>query len=523
LDNGKTNKMKSVLMVMRNNIKIADTGPVKGRVFSYLRWSTPQQQWGDSERRQAQMAEDWCQRNGCTLAERQFADSGISAFHGQNQQGDLATLLKAMRRGDKLLVEDLDRLSRQDWFSAMTFMASILAKGVEIISLRNGCEITEDTFRHNPGVFLPAIFTAHLGHDESAKKAYRVKKSWDARKAALKEGKVMNQNLPSWLRWNRERKQVELIDERAKTVARIFDLYLEFGSIRTVTRKLVAEGVPSISKCKQAAWANSYVSQILNNRAVLGDCLHTDPPTPNIYPAIVTEKKFYAVQERLKAGRCFTERTKSKAANLFTGICRCSQCGSAMNLNTARRPGNLKAYLTCGAALHDRLDCVRTGMRYEAVESAILGLLCQDQAIRENLTGAKAEPDKLEILRGKLAEVQKRGEKYLRLIDNEDNPTKAILHRLQAAEAEESALQAEIEQEEAKTKAQGSPQAAYKALRGSLSVATVTITDRGRMRELLRGVLEKVIVNTTEKELVMYLKGGRKPIGVKLFATHVRP
>jgi DNA invertase Pin-like site-specific DNA recombinase len=138
-------------------MKIADNKSNSGRVFSYFRWSTAQQEWGDSERRQNKMAEEWCAREGLHLSDQRFVDSGLSAFHGKNQRGDLGRLLATVQRGDTLLVEDCDRLSRQDWFSSLSFLQSILGKGVTVVTLRNGNIITEETFRHNSGVFLMAI------------------------------------------------------------------------------------------------------------------------------------------------------------------------------------------------------------------------------------------------------------------------------------------------------------------------------------------------------------------------------
>jgi DNA invertase Pin-like site-specific DNA recombinase len=32
----------------------------KGRIFSYARWSSDQQSIGDSQKRQLEMANDWC-------------------------------------------------------------------------------------------------------------------------------------------------------------------------------------------------------------------------------------------------------------------------------------------------------------------------------------------------------------------------------------------------------------------------------------------------------------------------------
>src|SRR5271167_388056 len=88
-------------------------GP-KGRVFSYLRFSSDKQHWGDSERRQEQMALDWCRCNGRTLCDQTFADRGVSGWKGANRQtGALGALLKEATEADTILVEDTDRWSRE--------------------------------------------------------------------------------------------------------------------------------------------------------------------------------------------------------------------------------------------------------------------------------------------------------------------------------------------------------------------------------------------------------------------------
>jgi len=80
-----------------------------------------------------------------------------------------------------LLVEDADRLSRQDWKAAMDFVERLLAKGVKIVTLQNGNEITAESFRSNPGVFLQLILNAHLGHSKNTKKAARVREAWSTK------------------------------------------------------------------------------------------------------------------------------------------------------------------------------------------------------------------------------------------------------------------------------------------------------------------------------------------------------
>ena len=59
-----------------------------------------------------------------TLSDR-FKDRGISAWNGKDQERALGDLLRIAKRGDYSLVEDVDRLSRQDRLTALNFVAGI--------------------------------------------------------------------------------------------------------------------------------------------------------------------------------------------------------------------------------------------------------------------------------------------------------------------------------------------------------------------------------------------------------------
>ena len=140
------------------------------------------------------------------------------------------------------------------------------------------------------------------------KKAGRVKASWAARKAAVAEGKALNQNLPSWLCWDAQSAKVVPIPERVRVVQRIFKDYVAGQSIREVCRKLVADKVPPICKRANATWNFGYIHDILANRAVLGECLEQ----PDIWPVIVTETDFYTVAARLKKAHNLTGPEKAR-------------------------------------------------------------------------------------------------------------------------------------------------------------------------------------------------------------------
>src|SRR5215472_16432908 len=104
--------------------------------YSYLRWSTPIQSWGDSDRRQIEWATAWCEQNDCVLAEV-YRDSGVSAFEGKNRsKGALRDFLNAVKSGKikpkYLVVENLDRLSREDPFEAMDLLREIVKSGITL-------------------------------------------------------------------------------------------------------------------------------------------------------------------------------------------------------------------------------------------------------------------------------------------------------------------------------------------------------------------------------------------------------
>ena len=175
---------------MKNTKETDNCNRKNVNVYSYARWSSDGQGDGDSERRQVQMAEAWCQRRGLALT-RSDKDEATSAWKGRNQRegSGLFRLLKLVKPGDYLLVEDNDRLSRQDWLTACNFLRDIVEKGVMVVTLTNGNEIDKERFRRDPGCFLPVVLRSHLGHDENEKKSERIKASWEARKASLRQGK----------------------------------------------------------------------------------------------------------------------------------------------------------------------------------------------------------------------------------------------------------------------------------------------------------------------------------------------
>src|SRR5687768_4241299 len=109
-------------------------------VISYLRFSHPNQILGDGPRRQLEAAEAYCRANGLTL-DMQFRDEGVSAFRGKHRtKGALFRLLDQIESGripsgSTLIIEHLDRLSREDPIDQLGLLHRIIDAGIEIVTL----------------------------------------------------------------------------------------------------------------------------------------------------------------------------------------------------------------------------------------------------------------------------------------------------------------------------------------------------------------------------------------------------
>ena len=103
--------------------------------YSYVRFSTPEQRKGDSLRRQIELSQRYAKDHGLTLDDT-FSDEGVSFYRGRNaKEGALGAFIKAaetgrVKKGSCLLVENLDRLSREAPLDAIDQLRRILSLGI---------------------------------------------------------------------------------------------------------------------------------------------------------------------------------------------------------------------------------------------------------------------------------------------------------------------------------------------------------------------------------------------------------
>ena len=123
-----------------------DAGRKPVRAYSYVRMSTQRQLRGDSLRRQLEKSRAFADEHSLLLDDS-LQDLGVSAWKGKNaRSGALGRFLVMVEtgeipRGSYLLIESLDRLSREAVPDALTLFMAIINAGIVIATLGDDRQI----------------------------------------------------------------------------------------------------------------------------------------------------------------------------------------------------------------------------------------------------------------------------------------------------------------------------------------------------------------------------------------------
>ena len=237
------------------------------KAYSYLRFSTKEQALGDSERRQMAACSAYCAKNGLTLDES-LKDRGISAYRGKHARvGALAKFLDAIKagqveQGSLLIVEALDRLSRQEVLTALTQFIAILSAGVGIVTLIDGKMFTQESVNANPGDLILSITSMTEAHTSSVSKGQRVSEAQATKRKNVING-PQTSKCPGWIEvvgvtrdgsgrpdFSSPDCKHKLIPEKARTMRLIVKLATEGLGAVAIAAKLNRDKVPVVSKRK---------------------------------------------------------------------------------------------------------------------------------------------------------------------------------------------------------------------------------------------------------------------------------
>ena len=357
--------------------------------ISYIRFSSLEQSKGDSYRRQMALTLAYCEKNNLTLIDEQ-ADKGVSAYKGANSdEGALSEIIRRAKeghyaKGTVLIVESLDRISRQEINKALRLFLQILESGLDIVTLSDG----EKRYRHDnnqPMDLMLSIFILSRAHEESETKSKRISASWsNKRDKARKQGEPMTAICPNWLEFRNGK--YEIIEERADFIRLIFRFSLEFNlGSQAIATEFNNSGVKpwgiSQKRNKTGLWGKSYITKILQNPAVYGcyqPCkkvggkrVPTGEELHDYYPAVIDKSTFD--QNKFKQSKrkiIDTGRAESVVDyNIYRGITFCLNCGNTLQMTSKIAKGVGYRYLICSG------KCGMKPARFDKFERLILNYI----------------------------------------------------------------------------------------------------------------------------------------------------
>lgn len=489
-------------------------------VYSYLRFSTRAQSEGDSLRRQTSLRDAWVHKNNAKLdTSLTMSDLGVSGYTGEHRcnpdRHGLAAFIEAVRvgkvrPGSYLIVENLDRLTREDAVPALHLFTGILMAGIRIVQLLPSEVIytqKTDTFE-----IMRAILELSRGNSESRMKSARFTEVWaEKRKCAAESRKIVTGNLPAWIR--REGGSLILIPERVEIVRRIYRWAREGLGALAIAKRLNGESVPTFytrgKKGLGQKWSMSMVYKLLQSRAVYGcyqPCRLDSRPARKLgsvpgskvkirvpagemlsdyYPAIITEEEWFAAQAAAQSRRKGGGRI-GKHVNLFSCLLVDARDGGRMSAETAYKR---RAQIHSQNARKGTIQGVY--FPADVFERAILSGLAE---IDPASILPDAEGSRVDAVEGELGTVKIRLAKLKALLLEEEE-LEELVGAVRELTRRKEGLEAELVEQKARVAGAGRGQwANVKSLVEQMDAPTWGLDDRLRLRGAIRRVVKEVRV-----------------------------
>ncbi|MFL9908295.1 recombinase family protein [Paraburkholderia sp. RL17-337-BIB-A] len=438
------------------------------KAYSYIRFSTPEQQKGDSSRRQTELSQKYAEAHGLTLDESlTYRDLGVSAFDKSNiRNGELGAFLRAIdsgavEPGSYLLVESLDRLSRARVTDALEVFMSIINRGIRLVTLADGREYSKEKINEQFTELIISIVVMSRAHEESLTKSRRLKEAWKAKRGRIGDTKL-TEMAPRWLKLNEDRTAYSLVPDRVELVQRMFEWSRDGIGSETIARRLNQQEIPTLGTRSANQWHASYIKKILDNRAVLGEFQpHTlvngkripeGDPAPDYFPRIVSDEDFVLAKTARQSRRTNSAGRKGQTlSNLFSGILRCGYCNGSMVYVNKGHSGPRAKLLVCARAKAGN-GCHYVPWEYPQFERSVLtyckgldfdAFLQTRDTVKSELAALSA---RIAVLESSMTDNEQKQANILEAIESGGSKFPQLQARMDQLEQDRMQLGAELEE-----------------------------------------------------------------------------
>ena len=406
----------------------------------YARFSNQEQAQGSSKARQLKLCRELiAEKQWQHSDDRILIDEGLSAFSGANRAPggllhDFEKQAEAglFRNGHVLVVEHIDRISRQGHDEVLPFVKKMTQAGVTV-AVASGGRVYHAYERVTLGAVIEAVVAAELAREESEKKSNRLKAAQNERIRAAQENAAAGQHIsetrtvPGWINVERISKLSEpplyrmtLNEERAAILREIFQMTIDGYGTPAIAKILNGRGEPvwnHLERKSNNGWTVGYLTKVVLNRAVMGEYHPMSRPRGqketskgiavlNHYPQAIDAVTFAKAHTARQARKGASGAWQITHNNLFSGIATCAHCGGRLKQQMSVRKGAMRnhkngryparqsfSYLQCHNAINkvwdedkNELRCTnRNYVRYEAIEPSILNLAMKFVVVRKDV------------------------------------------------------------------------------------------------------------------------------------------
>ncbi|MFD6318581.1 recombinase family protein [Methylorubrum thiocyanatum] len=444
--------------------------------YSYIRMSTDQQLKGDSLRRQAELSRQWAEQHGLVLDDS-LRDIGVSAYKGKNRkEGALGRFLSMVetgrvRPGSYLLVESLDRLSRDQVLEALSLFLEIIRSGIVIVTLADNQTYSQETVGNDWSKLIISLTIMARAHEESQRKSERVSQAYASRLARAWQGEYnMSCAVPYWIdakRINRDRIEYTLNDHAA-TIRRMYELAAGGLTRHAICVVFNSESVATL-RAGDHGWNAAVINRILDGRESLGEYqaqrradgkrILVGEPIPGYFPAVVDETLWMAARANKRKTATNRGRKGDRFTNLFIGMGRCVHCNGTMTYHRSTQGRTRlsekdraysRAYFSCSNRRRGKVcPGPHKAFHYDAIERTILDnvgefRLSEILKIRREASPVVALDRKIAALQLKLEAANRRESNLLNQLEDADEALPLIMARIKERQREKVELEKEI-------------------------------------------------------------------------------
>lgn len=381
---------------------------MKTKLYSYIRFSSMKQADGSSYERQKRTAAEIAAKYDLELV-TSYQDFGVSAFKGANSRtGALSRFLDEIGRsipvGSWLVVENLDRISRQSIIEAQELFLSIIRRGITIVTGMDGKVYSKESVNANPIDLLLSVMLFARANEESQTKRNRTNSSALIKIKAHQENPqnpaVAIEEIGKNMWWTDTTSGYVLPHPVFfPIVQEVVELRRNGRSTAEILDHLNATYTPppAASHKRHSNWSRAMIERLFHTRALIGikeisvDGVKYE--LKDYYPRVLDDAEFYHLKKSIGVRACnYGDKEEAKPIPLLSGVnlLKCEHCGSAMVKvkGTNKRPNQYR--YSCDAMRSSRIACVHTNwsFRGDQLEKAVLQLLADKIWIAED----KANP-----------------------------------------------------------------------------------------------------------------------------------